>query len=368
MTQLPDIAQATLTFTQSLPWLFPDLKLTEDDRFLITLNSVFSNRIMFPDGFANHPRYYKFNQRLPFEHIPEHDLSISKDIDTVVEHRAKELLNKNQPIKVFWSGGIDSTLATAALLSHAKHKDQISVYHTCESIRENPHFYDFILSHGVDTVMWSDSWSTPFNSNDLLVTGTSSDEITGSLDKSFYEKNHNQLSGNWRDYFKQNGFPHLIERCEELFSKSHSPIETLFDTRWWFYFYIRHTYFARRDWDLNLENNFASNVAQFFNCKEFDAWSVHNKHSIIGSKYSDYKMPFKQATNRYWQNNDYLVNKEKVNSYLTTMWMSKKVSAFSQHYLFIYKNADGDYVKFSPPQSPFVSKKQVLEALHVHGY
>lgn len=361
MANIPVIAKASDAFMQSLPRLF-NAELTNDDKFLINLNGVFSS-VANQDGHANQPRYYKFDQRLQFDSVAEHDLSTCDSLDDVVAARAEQILAQGKPLKVFWSGGIDSTLSTAALLAAAKHRDQITVYHTCESIRENHSFFDHILSHNVRTIMWSDVWNTPFHSNDVIVTGTSSDEITGSLDRSFYEQFANQLTSNWQDFFKQQGHSHLIERCEQLFAQSHAPIETVFDARWWFYFYIRHTNFARRDWSLNLENDFANNVVQFFNCPEFDAWSVHNKGTLIGNQYSDYKRPFKQATMPYWHNEQYLNTKEKVNSYLTVLWTSKKIAALGQHYLFIYKNQQGEYVKFTTPSLPFVSKQQVFEHL-----
>lgn len=370
---LPIIARAGTTFMTALPRLFPDLTLTDDDQFLIRLNSVFSNIDPFATGYGpyplagtgygNHPRYYQFDQRLPFEPMPKYDLSKAKNINDIVETRAAELVNRGQPLKVFWSGGIDSTLATAAILSQLKHEDQVQVYHTCESIRENPYFFDHIQKHNVSTVVWSDCWNQPFESDDLIVTGTSSDEITGSLDRSFFEKAYDQLQKPWQRFFSARGFGDLVERCEELFAQSHSPIETLFDARWWFYFYIRHTYFARKDWDLNLENDFANNTVQFFNSPEFDAWSVHNKSTVLGSEYRQYKMPFKQATACYWNNQDYVTNKEKDNSIYASLWTAKKLTVLGNHHLFIYQNKLRQYKKFVPASMPFVSKTQVMELL-----
>jgi hypothetical protein len=362
--QLPIIAKATPTFMKALPWLFSELQLTPDDEFLVRLNSVFSTSSVYSTGYANHPRYYKFKQQLPFEPITEFDLSSSKPLDDVVATRALYIILQNRPLKVFWSGGIDSTLTTAAILANADYKDQISIYHTCESIRENPHFYDYILKHNVKTVMWSDYWGVPFEPNDIVVTGTSSDEITGSLDDSFYYTYQDQLSLPWQTHFEQRGFSNLIDRCQELFAQSHAPIETVFDARWWFYFYIRQPYYARRDWDVNLENDFSSAVVQFFNCPDFDAWAAHNKSTLVGPKYSDYKKPFKQATSVYWNNTDYINNKEKVNSYITSIWIRKKIALLNQHYLFIYADQQGNHHKFVPKQTPFVSKQQVLDALN----
>jgi hypothetical protein len=136
----------------------------------------------------------------------------------------------------------------------------------------------------------------------------------------------------------------------------------VFDARWWFYFYIRHTNFVRNDWDYNLENNFANNTVPFFNSSEFDSLCIHNKETLIGNKYSDYKRPIKEVINQYWRNDDFLHKKEKVNSTLSTQWILKKLARFDQQYLFVYKR-DDEYKTFRPGQYPFVSLQDTLNSL-----
>ena len=346
----------------SLHWLFPDLTLTDDDKFLIELNSVFSTATFYSNGIANYPRYYKFNQRLPLEEVPQRDLSKPTPIRDAVENRALEILKKDKPINIFWSGGIDSTLMTCAFLEHAENKDQLTVYYTCESLKENPLFYDHIAKYNVKTVIWSDHWMDQFGTDDLVITGNGCDELTGSVDPSISD-HYDVLLTPWKTFFHEKGFSHLIERCELLFASSHSPIVTAFDARWWFYFYIRHTFYTRLDWDLNLSNDFASNSLSFYNSTDLDAWSVHFKETIKGSSWKEYKIPLKQEIHRYWKNDDYLFNKVKLNSFVARMYEQKRVALLNQRYLFIYKNKD-QYVRFSPAQMPFVSKQRVLEALN----
>ena len=358
---LPTLAKVTPAFINLLPKLQRNSELTVDDKFLIQLNSVWSKDAN-EAGYTNQPRYYKFNQRILFDTIPDPEILKPESLAAVVENRAQQIVNKNNNIKLFWSGGIDSTLAVASILPVA-HPDQIELYHTCESIRENPYFYDYIQKYNIRTTMWSDRWDTKFKSDDLIVTGTSADEITGSLDRSFYDEHGQWLNQPWPAFFKVQGCNDaFIARCEQLFSESQSPIATVFDARWWFYFYIRHTNFARRDWDYNLENNFANNTVQFFNTPEFDSWCIHNKTSLIGNKYNEYKQPFKEVVVQYWHNNDFLHNKEKVNSSLSIHWIVKKLARFDQQYLFVYKK-DNAYKTFKPSQYPFVSLQDTLTSL-----
>lgn len=358
---LPTLAKVTPAFIKLLPKLQYNAALTTDDKFLIRLNTIWSNDAN-PAGYTNQPRYYKFDQRIVFDAVADPEVFAPTALADVVTNRAQQIANKNKNIKLFWSGGIDSTLSVASILAVAQ-PDQIELYHTCESIRENPYFYDHIKKFNIRTTMWSDRWDTKFKPDDVIVTGTSADEITGSLDRSFYDEHGAWLTRPWQEFFKaQGGNDLFIARCEQLFSESQSVIETVFDARWWFYFYIRHTNFARRDWDYNLENNFADNTVQFFNTPEFDSWCIHNKASLMGHKYSEYKQPFKEAVTQYWRNDDFLRNKEKVNSSLSIHWILKKLARFDQQYLFIYKK-DSEYKTFRPSQYPFVSLKDTLNSL-----
>lgn len=364
MVKLPTLAKVEPSFLNLIKRLYPDsAELTHDDKFLIAMNSIWSTSAS-NTGHVNQPRFYKFNQRVQFDVIDSPSITVATDLSTVVQNRAQEIINQGQPIKLFWSGGIDSTLTASSILAELKHTDQIEVYHTCESIRENPYFYDYIKKFNVRTRMWSDEWVSPFDTQDLLVTGTSADEITGSLDRSFYDEYGTWLTQPWQVFFKtQQCNDSFITRCEQLFSESQSPITTVFDARWWFYFYIRHTNYARRDWDYNLENNFANNNIQFFNCNAFDSWVMLNKESLIGREYYHYKQPFKDAIYKYWDNQEFLVHKEKVNSPVSARWILKKMSKFNQQYLFIYKTNTGKYKPFKPSQYPFVSVNNTIAAL-----
>jgi hypothetical protein len=358
---LPIFAKVTPAFINLLPKLQRNAQLTVDDEFLIQLNSIWS-KDAGKTGYTNQPRYYKFDQRVSFDTTADPIVLEPEILTTIVEHRAQEIVNENKDIKLFWSGGIDSTLTVASILSIAR-TDQIELYHTCESIKENPYFYDYIQKFNVRTTMWSDRWDTKFKSDDLIVTGTSADEITGSLDRSFYDEHSAGLNQPWQVFFKTKGYnDSFITRCEQLFSESQSPIETMFDARWWFYFYIRHTNYARRDWDYNLENDFSNNVVQFFNCNTFDSWAILNKEQLIHNEYRTYKQPFKEVIYKYWDNKEFLHNKEKVNSLLSTHWILKKLARFDQQYLFVYKK-NNEYRTFRPNQYPFVSLQDTLNSL-----
>jgi len=76
----------------------------------------------------------------------------NKTFEDITDQRAIELINrcqqKNQPMFITWSGGIDSTLIVAALFKHAdrEYLKQITVLMNNSSYYENPVFFDRIIS------------------------------------------------------------------------------------------------------------------------------------------------------------------------------------------------------------------------------
>lgn len=65
----------------------------------------------------------------------------SKSLTDIMIERAAELLRMNAPLKVFWSGGVDSTAMIVALLLADADREQFEVVLTTASIREHPWFF-----------------------------------------------------------------------------------------------------------------------------------------------------------------------------------------------------------------------------------
>jgi len=329
------------------------------------LNSMFSDDYD-TIGFKNIPRYYDFDLGVNYVASPPWQPLTSAALSTVVQQRAEQIAKLSGNLKLFWSGGIDSTLMVASILP-LRNKN-IEIYHTCESVRENPYFVDHINSFGVACKFWSDEWATPFDATDIVVVATSADEVTGSLDESFFNSYQDWLYRPWQDFFRQvqGADAAFVERCQTLFAQGPSDIKTTFDARWWFYFYIRHTMQAREVWHYNLENDFENNVVNFFNCAEFDNWAVENKSSIMtGHRFCDFKRCFKDEIYRYWPDDNYREHKQKVNSVMATSWARKKMAKFKQNYLFIYQDNQLKPKLFTPTQYPFISYNNIKQEMEM---
>lgn len=358
--QTLNFVRVTPTFTNIVA---PRLGImpTSDDNYLVALNSMFSSNFD-RTGTMNVPRVPGLDLRFKFaqERLPVL-VSGSMDLDTLCHTRAQEILAQNRPVSVFWSGGIDSTTALTYLLLNKQSADQIKVYHTCESLAEFPSYEKFIRSHGVELISWSDAWSTAFPADCLIVTGQSNDQLTASMDQTFYNKYSSWLHKPWQDFFRaQEQSSAMIDRSLQLFEACPVPIDTVLHARWWFYFYIRHSYWVTSDYNCNLEN--LGQTVCFYNTQEFDNWSMHNRHCLIGNSYQSYKQVFKDLIYQYWPDDHYRDNKIKTNSAMGEFWAMRKIIKFDQHYLFLYKN-NQQVQAFRPRHYPFLDIKQIQTEL-----
>ena len=293
-----------------------------------------------------------------------------ESLETIGNKRARELISRNQPIKFFWSGGIDSTFALNYILTNLTNSDQLTVYHTCESLIENPDYLTYIESHNVKLGLWSDLWETPFDKNDLVITCSGGDNITASVDESFYQEHSEWLYRPWQDYFKFRGIDFsTIEQIEQKFSQHDNSITTTLEARWWFYYIIRHQYWITRDWNINLENGIGQNVVCFFDCYEFDAWSQVNRNQMFGGRtWNTYKQVFKDNIYRFWPNENFRKNKTKEDSKYSSTWILKKTAQFNQQYLFLYLDKNNQAQAFRPRQWPLLNRASIINDLIELGY
>ncbi len=88
-------------------------------------------------------RTQHYQHFLNIKHIPLPKLdNFSKNFEDIVSERAKYLVKQNKSINLLWSGGIDSTLAFAALEREISNPDQLKITCTYNSIFESGSFFD----------------------------------------------------------------------------------------------------------------------------------------------------------------------------------------------------------------------------------
>ena len=375
--KLPKIVSSSMAFSDVvLPAMGIPLH-TADSQLLVSINSMWSD-VALAEGITNIPRIDGWELSYPTHIVrPYVPQQINKPLRQICDDRARAILATGKQIVLFWSGGIDSTLALSAILANLTNPDQVVVYHTCDSLLENPEYVSHINKHNVKLVSWSDAWVTLFDPNCLLVTGTTSDQITASIDESFIMQYNYWLFKPWQDYFKFRGMPDKdICQYENKLIQQGCNIKTVIEARWWFYFYIRHQVWVVKDWLLNLENTIGKSAICFFDCNEFDDWSEQHKSNFFGmhlppnavnaeqTNWKKYKTDFKKQIHQYWPNTEYRDNKVKANSKLLHFWMTKKLAWFNQGYLFVYLDKNNQYRTFRPRFYPIIDAELVLEDLY----
>jgi hypothetical protein len=198
------------------------------------------------------------------------------------------------------------------------------------------------------------------------VTATAADNITASLDQSFFNEYQDWLQRPWQDYFEFRGMPsYAISYYESKLKNHQNSITTVLEARWWFYYTMRHQWWTVGDWNLNLENGPGHNVTSFFDSYDFDAWSQVNRNQFIpDNQWTQYKQCFKDEIYKLWPDQEYCTNKTKANSVMMIAWHRRKAMQNDQQYLFIYMDQNGQPQTFRQKYWPFVDKIRLLEELN----
>jgi hypothetical protein len=293
----------------------------------------------------------------------------SKKIDITLHQacriRTQEIVDRNQPIVFFWSGGIDSTLVLCFLLDQLKNFNQIRVYYTPESVRENSEFVEYIKKFGVDMIRWDIEYNSLFDSDQLIVTGDHGDCISGHIHRDIYDSNKEWLLRPWQDFCQSKGVnPVHISRLENIITgHSIENIVNLIDLNWWFQMYVTYQYWTVRSWTFNLENISTNNNLGFFDCDIMNQWSLTNR-SILSqhSAQNDYKQCYRDEIAKFWPNTDYVANKPKIKSRQGFAWAKIKMLKHNQDFLFLYWQ-DGQIKSYMPAHYPIFDREKILEDL-----
>jgi len=250
--------------------------------------------------------------------------------------RAAELLRRADELGatlfVFWSGGIDSTLALVSLLKHATSAQAANmvILLSQESINEYPKFYrEHILGKlRVDSAVMFPSL---LGGHHLVVNGEHNDQLFGSdmvgkLIVRFGEPVMHQPYS--RDTFFLFFDEHVHDRettnfyldeFERLAAAAPVSIATNFQFLWWINFsmkwqsvFIRTlSYVPPRRAARITRDYIETNYAPFYCTEDFQRWSLANLDSKIKATWRTYKWPCKDIIYRFTKDADYRDNKIK---------------------------------------------------------
>lgn len=272
--------------------------------------------------------------------------------ENIVSKRCEQLINLNTPIKILWSGGIDSTLVVATFLKNYNKdllKSRITILMSRDSIVENPYFYKHFIA---PTFNISNSEKLPhflYDNDGIIVTGELNDQLSGKVnirDWAIFMGNtlDDSLSKNLIvEYYVKKGL--TVKEADYWYNNITSSasslgieITNINDFFWWFNFCFFWQDTSLRIYCLTLPfyaNKFTQGTrscVHFYNTPEFQLWALNNPSFRKFSTWNTYKQHSKDLIFKLDRNADYLKNKLKKPS-LTNIWTARSV----------YQGIDDDY-------------------------
>jgi hypothetical protein len=268
----------------------------------------------------------------------------NKSFSEVTDLRAiqikKIMQQRNQELIIFWSGGIDSTAALAAMIKNfsAAELKNITVFANNQSYFENPVFYhQAIEKYQLKTVNFkgfsNDAFQKLFD-NYLVVDGEPADKLwivknaiqfeliygAGSLAKPVNEmtdKFIEFLTGYMNLQQAQRYYEFLIQNINE----TKIEIITLGDLFWWINFnfhWVEHLLVAYNQFPIkNSEsyNQYKKNYMPWYNSDEYQLWGLGDRpKQLVPDRLDLYKMPAKQYIYDLVKDSFYLNYKSKLGS------------------------------------------------------
>jgi len=311
--------------------------------------------------------------------MPEMDITFDSTYEQCCDRRANELyeLSKqlDKPIYLFYSGGIDSTLAFISFLKAIPEndRDRLVLLMNADSIKEYPQMYYTHIRGKIKTVS-SNNFSKYFDKSCILVGGEFNDQLFGSdIVKLVYQK-FDFATVKMRysreiitklfldvgmDVDSANIWYDLIDgSCKD------SPIAltTVFDFLWWLNFnfkwqavFFRLVIRCDKQYQSSIDEEFLNTYYHHFYGEEyFQQWSMTNHDSKIQDEWNTYKFLPKQIIYEYTNDAQYRDNKTKLPSLYKLFVQKKTPHALTTEFEFLDKFTLSDTESLYLPQNDFI--------------
>lgn len=239
--------------------------------------------------------------------------------DIVARARAED-----RPIRVLWSGGIDSTVALIALLRALPEEEhyRIEPLLNMVSVNEYPLFFRRYILHKLPFKHCLPPITNHFGDKELLVTGEHGDQLFGS-DKLLPLIKNGLSEEPWEQvlplhlfekFGKTKKVDRLIHYLKPQIGAAPQPINTTFELFWWLNYSIKWQQVSLRlpvfSFRTDVKKVF-DRTHHFFRDVRFQQWSIANHPDRSCSLLSDYKMVAKEYIHAFTGDDDYLNTKTK---------------------------------------------------------
>lgn len=255
----------------------------------------------------------------------------NESFSDICYERANELLSRNKTTTVFWSGGIDSTVALTALMQVATNNSQIKVIYEERSIEEYPWFYEKYVKKLNHELLDKFIWRYELDENEITVDGNCGDQLFGSVSLSEKEGIKDKP---WREFIdcdelfsfglhvlanktftKRSIRNFVLEHIEDHITACPFEIKTIFDLYWWLNFTIKWQTVSFRAFTCKpFSQDLYENTYSFFNTPDFQRWSMVNHDLKVKDTTETYKFVAKDFIHDFTKDADYRDNKLKKSS------------------------------------------------------
>ncbi len=262
--------------------------------------------------------------------IPEVPDGWNMSFEDIIHNQCQRIWDMNRPVRLWWSGGIDSTTILIGFLQTKKPEDNLIVYMSKISEWENPNFYERLKKMDDVTIQWNTKeniWDfSNWNDGTINVTGEPGDPFYGTF---VVEHHIDDLNTPWQDMFKWEDInfvfreddyrcnyhrPKFMEFAEYYASKCPIPCVNAFDFTWWLAFAIKWQWISHRIFP-HLPNPSAwYNMISFYDDADIQRWSIVNHDLKHKGTWQTYKWPSKEYIYNFTKDAEYRDNKTKYKS------------------------------------------------------
>lgn len=227
-------------------------------------------------------------------------------------------MNPDKRICVFWSGGIDSTVALSALImTNSDYKNRITVY-TSEYAIQNEYnlFFDMFVKDMNYILLKDMDFFNPnlFDENNYVIDGCCGDQIWGC---NIMEKMDDIRKLHYSSLYKTDEFNKCcgqfkkitIEYIENLIDSFPTPTRTVSDLYWLLTFTHKWDHVRRRHMASVKDFSVFNQMNSFFNHVGYQKWAITNPDLKVGDTWNTYKQPAKDFIFELTGDNDYRVDK-----------------------------------------------------------
>jgi len=241
--------------------------------------------------------------------LPSYDANFTMTYEECCQSRVRELLAKQEkldvPIRILYSGGIDSSLILASFikeLGESQLAQRVQIVMSQDSIEENPWMWERLLRRSNLTMIDGYSHGGDWGTDRILVGGEFNDQLLGSAVYRDVVKWRGDaiLEQPWTEnlmteYHLRKGLDQsTAEMWTSLFASNlraaPCPVETVADWWWWINFsckwhsvYFRMLMFVHDTANIT-QQYLDDHYCQFYGDENFQRWSmVDRKHKIDGS-------------------------------------------------------------------------------------